>query len=252
MFCETQDPHRSRRRVGDDLGVRRRRARTSTFASRRRRRATRSSPSARPGYVWSPGYWDWRGHRHVWVNGHWERARHGYVYHDARVGAGQATTGACIAAPGSAATATTTASRTRSTRIRTIRVGRSAALRPAAQKPEPGCSHESDLLGRRLAAEDLVAVREAAEALDHGAMTMRRSRACRRARGASLDEPGEEADRLVLHRQPFGMLEGQVDEAAHERRQRLVLARADHAARRGERARVAGERSRACREKRCA
>jgi len=39
-------------------------------------------PSARPGYVWSPGYWDWRGHRHVWVNGHWERAHHGYVYHE--------------------------------------------------------------------------------------------------------------------------------------------------------------------------
>jgi len=41
-------------------------------------------PAARPGYVWSPGYWDWRGHRHVWVNGHWERARHGYVYHEPR------------------------------------------------------------------------------------------------------------------------------------------------------------------------
>jgi hypothetical protein len=34
--------------------------------------------------VWAPGYWDWRGHRHVWVNGHWERARHGYVYHEPR------------------------------------------------------------------------------------------------------------------------------------------------------------------------
>jgi len=41
-------------------------------------------PAARPGYVWSPGYWDWRGHRHVWVNGHWERARHGYVYQEPR------------------------------------------------------------------------------------------------------------------------------------------------------------------------
>ena len=41
-------------------------------------------PAARPGYMWSPGYWDWRGHRHVWVNGHWERARHGYVYHEPR------------------------------------------------------------------------------------------------------------------------------------------------------------------------
>ena len=34
-------------------------------------------PAARAGYVWAPGYWDWRGHRHVWVNGHWERARSG-------------------------------------------------------------------------------------------------------------------------------------------------------------------------------
>src|SRR3954451_2508274 len=37
-------------------------------------------PAGRPGYVWSPGDWDWRGHRHVWVAGHWERARHGYAY----------------------------------------------------------------------------------------------------------------------------------------------------------------------------
>ena len=37
-------------------------------------------PGARHGYVWVPGYWDWRRHRHVWVNGHWERARRGYVY----------------------------------------------------------------------------------------------------------------------------------------------------------------------------
>ena len=39
-------------------------------------------PASRPGYVWVPGYWDWRGHRHVWVTGHWERARYGY-YHRA-------------------------------------------------------------------------------------------------------------------------------------------------------------------------
>jgi hypothetical protein len=37
-------------------------------------------PVARPGYVWVPGHWDWRGHRHVWVGGHWERERRGYVY----------------------------------------------------------------------------------------------------------------------------------------------------------------------------
>jgi hypothetical protein len=41
-------------------------------------------PPARTGYAWVPGYWDWRGHRHVWVSGHWERARHGYVYREPR------------------------------------------------------------------------------------------------------------------------------------------------------------------------
>jgi hypothetical protein len=37
-------------------------------------------PAARAGYAWVPGFWDWRGRRHVWVGGHWERARRGYVY----------------------------------------------------------------------------------------------------------------------------------------------------------------------------
>ena len=37
-------------------------------------------PAPRVGYVWVPGYWDWRRHRHVWVAGHWTRHRHGYVY----------------------------------------------------------------------------------------------------------------------------------------------------------------------------
>lgn len=37
-------------------------------------------PRARPGYIWAPGYWDWRGNRHEWVPGSWVRARHGYVY----------------------------------------------------------------------------------------------------------------------------------------------------------------------------
>ncbi|MGV7207973.1 YXWGXW repeat-containing protein [Oxalobacteraceae bacterium A2-2] len=38
-------------------------------------------PAPRRGYVWVPGYWDWRGHRHVWVKGTWVRERRGYVYH---------------------------------------------------------------------------------------------------------------------------------------------------------------------------
>jgi hypothetical protein len=37
-------------------------------------------PAARPGYLWVPGYWDWRGRRHVWVGGTWVRARPGYAY----------------------------------------------------------------------------------------------------------------------------------------------------------------------------
>ena len=34
-------------------------------------------PAPRVGYVWAPGYWDWRGHEHVWVRGRWIREHHG-------------------------------------------------------------------------------------------------------------------------------------------------------------------------------
>lgn len=37
-------------------------------------------PEARRGYVWAPGYWDWKKNRHVWVRGKWVRERKGYVY----------------------------------------------------------------------------------------------------------------------------------------------------------------------------
>ncbi|MEP7155382.1 MAG: YXWGXW repeat-containing protein [Betaproteobacteria bacterium] len=37
-------------------------------------------PAARRGYVWVPGYWDWRGHRHVWVRGVYVKERRGYRY----------------------------------------------------------------------------------------------------------------------------------------------------------------------------
>lgn len=37
-------------------------------------------PAPRVGFVWVPGFWDWRGNRHVWVAGTWERERPGYVY----------------------------------------------------------------------------------------------------------------------------------------------------------------------------
>ena len=43
-----------------------------------------SVPPMRHGYVWAPGYWDWRGHRHVWVSGHYMRERPGYYYTEPR------------------------------------------------------------------------------------------------------------------------------------------------------------------------
>jgi WXXGXW repeat (2 copies) len=38
-------------------------------------------PAPRAGYVWAPGYWDYRGHKYAWTKGHWERERSGYFYH---------------------------------------------------------------------------------------------------------------------------------------------------------------------------
>ena len=32
----------------------------------------------REGFVWAPGYWEWRGHEHVWVAGRWMGERRGY------------------------------------------------------------------------------------------------------------------------------------------------------------------------------
>ena len=37
-------------------------------------------PVARPGYVWAPGYWDYRYNRYHWVAGYWVRERPGYYY----------------------------------------------------------------------------------------------------------------------------------------------------------------------------
>jgi WXXGXW repeat (2 copies) len=31
-----------------------------------------------PGYVWTNGYWNWYGGRHVWVGGRWVEGRPGY------------------------------------------------------------------------------------------------------------------------------------------------------------------------------
>ena len=43
-----------------------------------------SGPAPRHGYVWVPGYWDWRGHHRVWVNGGWVRERPSYAYQRGR------------------------------------------------------------------------------------------------------------------------------------------------------------------------
>ena len=37
-------------------------------------------PGPRQGYVWSPGYYDWKNDNHVWVQGESIREREGYSY----------------------------------------------------------------------------------------------------------------------------------------------------------------------------
>ena len=41
-------------------------------------------PAPRHGFVWVPGYWDWRYSRYHWVAGHWIRHRPGYYYEPVR------------------------------------------------------------------------------------------------------------------------------------------------------------------------
>lgn len=41
-------------------------------------------PTPRVGFVWAPGYWEWRGHNHVWVPGRYIRERRGYHWVQAR------------------------------------------------------------------------------------------------------------------------------------------------------------------------
>ncbi|HEX4024163.1 MAG TPA: YXWGXW repeat-containing protein [Steroidobacteraceae bacterium] len=36
------------------------------------------APPTRRGFVWAPGYWAWRGHRHVWIGGRWMHERRGF------------------------------------------------------------------------------------------------------------------------------------------------------------------------------
>ena len=41
-------------------------------------------PAPRVGFVWAPGFWEWRHGRHFWVAGHYVRHRPGFVYEPAR------------------------------------------------------------------------------------------------------------------------------------------------------------------------
>ena len=41
-------------------------------------------PPARHGYIWTPGYWDWRSGKHVWIAGNYVRERPGYRYSEPR------------------------------------------------------------------------------------------------------------------------------------------------------------------------
>lgn len=41
-------------------------------------------PAPIRGYVWVPGYWDWRGRHQIWVSGSWVREHPGYAYQSNR------------------------------------------------------------------------------------------------------------------------------------------------------------------------
>src|SRR6478609_7356187 len=38
-------------------------------------------PAERHGYVWAPGYWDYRHGHYVWTQGHWVKEKHGMYWH---------------------------------------------------------------------------------------------------------------------------------------------------------------------------
>lgn len=42
------------------------------------------APAARRGWVWAPGYYDYRGNQYTWVQGHWLRERKGQEWRHAR------------------------------------------------------------------------------------------------------------------------------------------------------------------------
>lgn len=41
-------------------------------------------PAPRHGWVWAPGYYDYRGNQYSWVQGHWMRERTGHDWREAR------------------------------------------------------------------------------------------------------------------------------------------------------------------------
>ena len=41
-------------------------------------------PGERPGFVWAPGHYEWRGNQYVWMRGHWMPERVGYEYREPR------------------------------------------------------------------------------------------------------------------------------------------------------------------------
>jgi hypothetical protein len=41
-------------------------------------------PAERHGYVWAPGYWDYRHGHYVWTRGHWVREHRGMYWHPHR------------------------------------------------------------------------------------------------------------------------------------------------------------------------
>jgi len=43
-----------------------------------------ASPAARPGWVWAPGHYEWRGGEYAWIEGSWMRDREGFEYREPR------------------------------------------------------------------------------------------------------------------------------------------------------------------------
>lgn len=37
-------------------------------------------PPPRHGWVWAPGFWEWRHGHHMWVRGHWIREHRGHAW----------------------------------------------------------------------------------------------------------------------------------------------------------------------------